>query len=53
MMKQKTVIDPLTFYTKQNSKEVIETKEDDIFNLSLNLKLFKVELALKKRRKKE
>lgn len=52
-MKKKTVIDPLTFYEKKQSSKEIKSedkKNDNLFNLSLNLKLFQIDLALRKRK---
>ena len=51
-MKKKIVIDPLTFYEKKQSNKEIKSydKKNDLFNLSLNLKLFQIDLALRKRK---
>lgn len=51
-MKTKTIIDPLTFYEKKQSNKDIksEDKKNDLFKISLNLKLFQIDLALQKQK---
>ena len=47
-MKDNKVINPLTFYNKQNNKD-IENK--NILKISLNLKFFEIDISLKSKKR--